>query len=136
MSDQIDISRKALEAVMMSLPAGPWMARGRVHSQSMRVWGTTNPTHTNHGVSPDDFIIADISRGAQCAATASFIAQSREMILALRAALDAAEADKAAAVDATLDAAHEYLVSVYGHSPLSHPIDRARINAIRTVAKP
>jgi hypothetical protein len=52
------------------------------------------------------------------------------------AALDRAEADKAAAVDATLDAAHEYLVSVYGHSPLAHPIDRARINAIRTVAKP
>jgi len=104
MSDKIDISRKALEAVMMSLPAGPWMARGRVHSQSMRVWGTTNPTHTNHGVSPDDFIIADISRGAQCAATASFIAQSREMILALRAALDRAEADKAAAVGAMREA--------------------------------
>ena len=100
MSDQIDISRKAVEAVMMSLPAGPWMARGRVHSQSMRVWGTTNLTHTNHGVSPDDFIIADISRGAQCAATASFIAQSREMILALRAALDAADAEKARAVEA------------------------------------
>ena len=39
-------------------------------------------------------------------------------------------------VDATLDAAHEYLVAVYGHSPLAHPVDRARINAIRTGAKP
>jgi hypothetical protein len=39
-------------------------------------------------------------------------------------------------VEATLDAAHEYLVAVYGHSPLAHPVDRARINAIRTGAKP
>lgn len=47
-----------------------------------------------------------------------------------------ASPDVQALVEATLDAAHEYLVSVYGHSPLAHPIDRARINAIRTGAKP
>jgi hypothetical protein len=54
----------------------------------------------------------------------------------LQAALDRAEAERVSAVDATLDAAHKYLVSVYGHSPLAHQIDRARISAILTGAKP
>ena len=49
---------------------------------------------------------------------------------------DAAEADKAAAVEATLDAAHEYLVATYGHSPLAHPVDRGRVAAIERTAKP
>lgn len=58
------------------------------------------------------------------------------VLTALRAALDAADARERQAVEATLDAAHEYLVAVYGHSPLAHPVDRARIAAIRAGGKP
>jgi hypothetical protein len=63
----------------------------------------------------------------------------RADILAQTLAANAAlvkQLEEARVVDATLDAAHEYLVAVYGHSPLAHPVDRARINAIRTGAKP
>ena len=37
-------------------------------------------------------------------------------------------------VEDTLDAAHEYLVATYGHSPLAHPVDRDRVAAIRSGA--
>lgn len=67
----------------------------------------------------------------------ALVAQITPLLTAdLQAKLDAAEARERQAVGATLDAAHEYLVAVYGHSPLAHRVDRARIAAIRTGAKP
>ena len=61
-------------------------------------------------------------------------------LLALRAALDRAEADKAAAVEAerevVMNAAGEYMRDQYGIANLFHPTDRARIAAIRAGAKP
>lgn len=93
-------------------------------ASGLRYWIVSVTDH-QHTVKCNTYEIGDCLTVEKAKAAAQADYEAR-----ILAALEAPDAGVVAElVEATLDAAHAYLVEQYGSSPLAHPVDRSRVLA-------